>query len=423
MQPTAVQRDALVLGWLAGVVVLASGEAWSINPLDDDAGSGGDASDKHQFALPLGRGAYQGNLTNPIDIGDVYSFQARNGDIVRVGLDSAESMILGLFAPVNGDPEPCLEDVVCQPYSFLFAGQEKKLLLPFEGTWFVIVRGEGPAGTRIPYWLTILPAEAAQAVILPLEGLAGAELEIQWTKPSAIRVTFFTTGPVDPRPPYSALDWGQWDTGDGRISRATHVGGDALGTAVSVVPPGLTVLPPDEGLPAGMDRGEGMTGWWKFDEPSGWARFTVYQTQGRGALVFLADEPVEFRTAHLERVIVWNTAGGGSDLQVVAPAVSVTGPRELHLAVADRFVGFFTRWCATWASVTGPDGQAVPMADGSLFLEEPARGNWVFTLGPTVGGAFGASAGGPGQDVVSLCPADAIFLDGVFAPPLGLVPP
>lgn len=79
-------------------------------PGQDDAGSGGDAGDTRQTALPIAAGTYQGNLSALVDTEDVYRFVPPQPSLIEVHVTSAVDLDVELVGPdgrshQNGPPE------------------------------------------------------------------------------------------------------------------------------------------------------------------------------------------------------------------------------------------------------------------------------------------------------------------------------
>lgn len=90
-----MDRDTLAV-LLAALVILPVAGALP-TPGQDDAGSGGDAGDRHPLALPIGEGSYQGNLSARSDDFDWYRFDPPPNSLVRIEVGTEDSVAFEIF--------------------------------------------------------------------------------------------------------------------------------------------------------------------------------------------------------------------------------------------------------------------------------------------------------------------------------------
>lgn len=381
-------------GLLLAVILIWAPTGTAINPLDDDAGSGGDAPDTGPDGIEIAPGRIEGRLTPPADPADRYLLEGERGDVIEVDLDAD--------GPVVADPP--VQMIVYDPdgrvHGALMADGSAEFLLPRTGTWALSVElstaqttadPANASGGPTPYTLEIRRREAAdhlidrtaeprQTLAVRTDGPTDLHLRAQINltaetgRPSDAIVTLEYRPADQPEQPQVmgitfAIIYRSDASGD-RVRVVTPAGGESSPRAPNavVVDGELVVSSTSDG----------------FD---GTIRLTAIHGGSRpGSLMTAyASDPVEFAADAGDGLVRWDETNADSDLQVLTPAASVTGERTLAIDVTDRFDGFFrVGRLGGWAE--DPDGRRRWLDVGAtLPLVDLEPGRWTFHLNATAG--------------------------------------
>lgn len=368
----------LVLSTLAAPVL-------GIDPLDDDAGTGGDAGDVRELAVPIEPGSYSGRLAKPHDLWDYYVFEGAAGKLARIAF--------------NGDPDTHLGIEIDGGGSLGSAepGETLEVLLPYDGTYFLGVTTPfvvlAPSIGYLHYrfeWSFRQPTAETHRM---LSGSALAA-EVAWDRPSAGTIVGLIQVPLDPDKPTFVMvvleeqtltdSW--WEVHAVGWGPASQFAG-GLGHEVVVSPSPL----PHLSLPVPAVRVG--TGWFSLSANFTnlvWARLTLHAgTEGRIIFTATSNALFDSRTVDAVPSFIWDERNAGADVQILAPGVSATGSRSLLRNLTGRSVVFMDT--GGWqGSITDPAGdrRELGAANPSDFVVFPSPGAWTFALGPTVGAGF-----------------------------------
>lgn len=371
---------------LACALWLGPSAAFAANPLDDDAGSGGDAGDLRELAVPIGPGTHTGRLGTPHDIWDQYVFEGVAGQVAHVTFEADG------YAVVDVDN-----------LGSATSGETLEVLLPWDGptyltvaTLFVVLAPS--VDPTIPYAFTlefVAPSSAAWRVS---EGPALAA-EAVWAIPGTTTITAQASLAFQPEEPASVMIVLEWSGVDEPYAAAIHefqssmIGGtfgSGFGNRVVVAPGALPVV----ALPAVTTNQTSITATVTLG-PTGlhWVRMAIHATvPARLTFTALSSAPFEHRFGSAVEAFTWDERNSGAEVQVLAPGVSVTPPRALDRELDDRSIVFMDT--AGWdGTITDPAGRTTNLGlqDPIGFVVFPAQhGTWSFGLGPTAGAGFGA---------------------------------
>lgn len=396
---------------------LAAVPALAVNPLDDDAGTGGDAGDLLTFATPLRPGRYDGTLTPPIDLQDVYVFEARRGQVLELAVDGA-FVDVGLYSPLL----PLYPD----SYYFLFPPDEGRFLLPADGPWYLLFL---PASNWLQppmqrYTFAFSVGSPATAIMATSEN-GWQTMEVRWSEPTDLVVYGrLALGPDAGSSPSTMVGFELYSPDGVLVDYAFHHftwGG--VGDEVEVAPVASVPLEP----PALFAEGTGGSAsvLWRPRAEAGSMRLSIYQTtSGTSLLTFLADVPAEHATAAgdgVHRRSIEEFEGG---LEVHTPLADLSDGDEWSVNLHDHVLGFFDTWGGSgWVedphgrrTAVGPTtaerffaGVATPV----LFLIGAEPGRWTFHVDGDVLATF-STPWSPGPWV------DALYFDAASLPRLGL---
>ena len=391
---------------LAALLLVPLPPVLAVDPLGDDAGSGGDAGDLPHDPLPVPPGSHAGRL-RPL-LGDARDAYA---------IDVPGMSILHLRAEIHHKDGWFVTVVVYDPelglHTLADGGAEETVILPHAGRYVVYLMGEALPVADLPYTLH-LALETPEGAFSVESGTAWQTVEVAWTEPGHVlarleRATAQLTGGSARSILYLEADL-IFPSGSRVVigfGMVTYEGD--TGTRVIVRP--LAPLPlPVEELPIRLER-PAATGPWTLvtDHSAGLTGKLRIVSLGTEALRpveihVAADVPLETRGAEGDDLVTWSTSDAEGPA-IVAPGVAVVGPRDLDLDVDGLFYGHF--WTgAEEGSYTGPDGvEHVLPRHEDAFLGEAAQGPWRFHLGG--GDHVGASA-------------ERMHLVGAFVPRLGL---
>lgn len=397
---------------LVACALLGALPAAAVQPLDDDAGSGGDAGDRLELALPVRPGTFAGRLHLAIDGRDAYAFEGRAGDWVTFGIGGSQFVVAELYGP--GAPTASGEAL---PHAYVLRGDTRTFLLPADGTWYFLVRGTPAFGTtQIRYEVAFGFERPATGVIGATGGAAWTVHEFRWDEPARVlldaRLPVGDTAARTDALTMLAIFHGRLEPGIGEFHLGMAVYGSGAGQQVVAGPVRTSLGVPPGALALRLTEGGGFVG---FDPApvvgpvAGWVRMVLFHTPGeRPTATFSANVSVAHASATgTEGLVRWDEAAAESGVQLVAPGASLVGPRDLDLAVDGPVYGLFTPM-AHGGEVRHPDGGSrfLNLFD-SAFLVAPPDGTWRFHLDDTAGAGPLASSN---------------YLAALRVPPLGLAP-
>lgn len=374
------------------LVILLTPMVAAVNPLDNDGGSAGDAGDAARLAKPVAPGTFTGRMMPPVDVHDYYSFSGQRGQLLRATFTSSPNPVVPGMALMN------LQEAI---FAWLYVGVEGTFLLPYTGTYLFWVAGP-LAGANVDYqltWSLQTPGDSFSS----FSPASWQTAEARWSQRTTMKAYAWTDrndATTAPSAQFVMVEW--FGDGPGRIGWFSfHY--STTGTGHRIV-----VSPINSGLASqltwNVTAGSLSLAFNDFTSDYGSMRLTVYNTDPRAhtALTFAGTAPFERAATQGDNVLVWSDSNAGASSQTQLPGYAVTGPRDLTLQVGSRFVGDFETWGHEgWA--TSPTNQRYYGSRSFIPLANP--GTWRFHLGQT---------SGVGQQ------ADRIYLDGVFAPALGL---
>lgn len=384
---------------LIGLLIALASPVLAVNPLDDDAGSGGDAGDLQLNALPLEPGSYAGSLTPLIDAADVYRFDGQAGEQVRMAVPSP-----GVFLQLEARGTTFTSQG--PSYGFVFGGfgsGEATYLLPFDGPWYLRFSLRGDVG--VVYSFTFEVSDPA-GVVLSSSDAEWQTIEVRYSGATEIQAFARAAFPIKTGPA-SVMKTAEIVQDDGGIgASASFIGGAGLGTSVRVNDLAQASLVPL--VQTNVTDGYGWSSSTWFLVGSGTVRLSVFTTAGAGSLAYVrlgTATVTDQARAEGDGLVQWTDSNADADPVIVVPGASIVGPRSLDLDVNDRFIGFFNAHGAD-AGVTDPGGNEVPLSPfcGCTFFLNPAEGVWRFSLGATT-------------HVVA---PEHSYLDGAFVPRLGI---
>lgn len=398
---TGTDRSA---GWNVGLmiaVLLAASAlvpaAQAANPLDDDAGSGGDAGDTHANALPIEPGTYEGRLTPPADQVDRYAVEAERGQVLELDVDADAIRVRVL------DPDG-------RAYRF-FLGDDPvypDMILHKTGTWQVAFKTPLVWLASSPYRFTLDLRDPAGGGVAGGDAEAGA-VEARFDEPADVRFQDWMSPPVNATGPYVAHNvitfdgYVDADTDDPRpvqasfsIHRTRNLGGGEVQVRRTGADPGLHLDEGAEGveMSAGNGRLPGFVGT---------IRLRGYATTDDSgfALGLWSDRPGEIAAGGSEKTVHWT----GGDLptadKAVTPAGTVVAPWRGTVEMDRSFVGVFDPGGEGWA--VSPDGERRDPDWGRVQFDGPEPGTWTLRQNETI------VAGG-----------DRTWLSGAFVPTFGI---
>ena len=396
-------------------LLMLSFPSQAASPLDDDAGSGGDASDNAALALAVAPGGFGGTLTPPVDRLDYYAFQAQAGQLVTLGQSSGRGVNVRAFF-LDAEAPACGE--ACGRASVDVASDASETFVaPFGGTWGIVVfpRVENDA-RAIPYEVRLEVEDPVAGVVLDSTARWNV-MEARATVPGH-RIGWIDVQTPDlmskpqvagnTRPFSAMLLLEVHRDGHAPGGLLVYIQGQGTGARVEVTPLGVS-----GDVPVRVEQGRGLhqaASFW-LNEP-GTLRVTTLHTGGspRVELAFAADAPTEIRTASGDAGVV-TMSDGNQAATVRAPGLHVAPERTMTLDVEGRFAGVWrltTGATGARGHVEDPSGHAVAPAPGCgcIIFTDPAPGRWTFTVEAQ------ARAG----------PADHEHLAGAFVPRLGLYP-
>jgi hypothetical protein len=398
---------------LASSLLLLAPAGVAVNPLDDDAGSGGDAGDTPDRAVAVGMGSYAGTLLLGADLADWYRFEGRAGDVVVVDIRLAFQVTGTIFDPHFARYEDLFGSPVEQP-----------VYLPEDGTWYLAVKHFPiPSDSEpLPYAFT-LRLESGIVVASGTSHAGSQAAELRWASDAPTTLLLRATLPpeVGPatEPTVAFLSVAYEQNGAGPFWAALALYGSSLSKHVRVRPavapdvevplPGPATVP--EELEATTPLGDAFGQYlFRFPAGTGSARIANYQTAGGATFraTMLSRDPVEHAFAGGGEPLAWSESNAGAEVQVLTPVASVTGARDLTLDLTRSFVGYFFVLAAS-GDVTAPDGTVTELgALDATFLVLPPPGTWKFHLDPSVGAAVAT---------------ESASLTGLTPPELGVVGP
>lgn len=188
-------------------LVLASPLGMALNPLDNDAGTGADASDNLTSglvrpSLPLAvlePGEYEGRLVAGIDLRDAYQWQANAGDRVRFTFEAEGPAILRVLGPHQGvhlEIGPGSSGVVAAPLGGNFT---INVVLPLEKLF------EPDPSIVVAYAFAFSSTTEGSAWSTDAGWL---EVEATWASPSDVRLlAVFEEESVEPSASWITLDF------------------------------------------------------------------------------------------------------------------------------------------------------------------------------------------------------------------------
>lgn len=401
-------------------LLVAGLPAAAVNPLDNDAGSGGDAGDVPALALPLVAGSYSGRLNQWFDDFDHYAVESDGRQVLRLATSGDFGQFLEVFDPDGS------------AHFSMWIGMEDSIYLSAAGTWVLRVwtvplpASPDPPGF-LHYHLDLAIATPVFA-LTDRPGLGWSAYEFRWDAPGRVDVVGRPEVGLEAAEPTSTIVLLEVPSPYGPSFWIALSGGlSGVGKYLRFSPAGVVQelpFPPTSGVVRDAADATGLGGGqvWGTEHGAGWLRVLVLQVGGapRVRVDVTADVPVTMAEAHGSDVVAWGDRDAGGAVQLMAPGVSVIGKRAFELTIDSPFMGLYElpRGLATedplvWSSIEQPwvEGPAGPrwLYPGQLhlFLMRPPLGSWTFHLGPTVGlGPY----------------ADVLYLTGFFFPRLGLVP-
>lgn len=357
----------------------------AVNPLDDDAGSGGDAGDVPELAVPIGEGTFAGRLGTPHDLEDHYVFGGRAGQVVRLSFQAAGNA----FATVGTGGSAASGETVD-----VVLTKDGPTLLAVTTPFLLLATSVG----HIPYTFTLRFVEAPGVAWARTEGPAFVA-EARWAAPRPSVLAAEVELPFQPEAPLTVMFVVEWSSVEDPyawsvavISAVPHGAPPASGLGRHVaVSPGLEdgiELPVIRTNETAVIAGVGLS-----SDGLHWVRAAIHASVPSGiAFSFLSQAPFEHRFATEVEGFFWDERNAGAEVQVLAPGLSVTGPRSVARDLDGRSVVFMDT--AGWdGTITDPAGRTrhLDLLHPVEFVIFPdLGGTWTFGLGPTAGAGFGA---------------------------------
>lgn len=382
-----------VLALVVTTLLVSAVPAVAKNPLDDDAGSGRDAGDTPDDAIPIEVGEVPGRLTPPADRSDHYRIHLEEGQVLGIALDAPDRGIpRAERAPVHA----VILDAQGRAYQGVLAESSASLIVPRTGTWYVEVAsnpaftadtGSGPPAGPIPYRLDLRiehPATVDAERTAAGAHVGRLEFDGPYEATANIRVPFATE---TDRPSDVLVIIGTETDDEDRtgVTLIIHLRGDGTGSDVEVRTPVRDARIDVDVDPVVVNRTL-LVGSHFESNRSGAVHITVANTASRSGsrIAFASPLSVEPRWP-AEQLVTWNETDGGADVQVAAPGASMTGERTRTLDAGARFDGLF-RAGTGGGWIEAPDGSRQDVLPGEAVpLSNLTDAPWMFHLGPTVG--------------------------------------
>lgn len=382
---------AWLVALIASLSVALPGIA--VNPLDNDAGSGGDAGDVPELAQAISPGFFAGRLSRPHDLWDYFVFEGRAGQLVQAEVQGPPGTYLGVH------------DAHGAQLGSAGPGEPLEVLLTSDGDWYIVLATGfvvlDPSFAVLDYVVAFHLAKPAYAAWTASSGQTIA-LEAGWDRASPMRLAMAASVPFAPDEPRSAMVAIEWSSvlhGYGyeihvipfAESGATSGSGTGNGLAIHpILSTGPLLKVRDLDPPSEVFRG-----WFSFTftlPDAIWVRIATASTIELDMSVGIhSDAPFEAAFGHDVASFVWDETNSGAAVQVLAPGISVTGSRSWSGTLGPRTVAFAD---AGWwpATLTGPGGEVyeLDIFRPRAFVVFPEHGAWTMEVGPTVGLGPGA---------------------------------
>lgn len=371
----------------------------AVNPMDDDAGSGGDAGDFPSEALFIRSGTFRGTLGHPHDLTDYFAFEGLEGQWLHLSLQAQARASMSLYWPDDaGLLTGGLHD------GGVSSGSRSTDLLTKDGRWLLaLTLSPAVYNSHVDYEFEISLSEPAQWVLLG--GQQAYEVaEIVLSGPTRFVLSSKTGLDEGARgAPFAGLTFKQWDVRFlDQHWRSTGIGiyaGSGRGEGVAIQPLGVSYPLGLPGLPeveTAKPFGDGGL-WTRTDFVShdigveGGLRVGYLAAGADAVIAFSADRPFVVRTASGDEATLWSEFNSGSDVAAVIPAASIVGPRTLALEVEGLVFGAFSPW-AYDGDLEEPSGSVVALDFfDRAYLEGATDGRWTFRLNATAGAGNAAS--------------------------------
>lgn len=381
----------------------------AVNPLDDDAGSGGDAADHWALAAPLAPGIHGGRVSRPHDVGDWYALDLAPGQLLRWGLVGTPRPVgANLWHASEGTP-PSGGTFPGRLYGSVVISGVDEFLVPFAGRWYVDVAFLGPtlqgALARADYRLQVEVGKPAFGAAW--HGRSWSVAEARWDEPRDVLLYRHASSAVGLDAGHASFVMAEWDLvrPDGFRDRrwsgfgyATY----ATGTGVAVAALGARVGPMDLGVeyPSASGAADEL-----FKGVTGWVRLQGFATTAdKPLLALVASGPVDVRHTSGDDLVRWGTHDGKG---VVAPGLALGERSATNVDVSEGSVFLGAFWAESGGAITSPDGTRVEVTGPEALAPGLGPGRWGFEVEPRVG--VGPQASVP-------------YLAGAHLPRLGLAP-
>lgn len=376
-------RRALALAVLS---LFASGAGSAVNPLDDDAGSGMDAGDIREAALAIQPGGYEGRVARPYDLWDYYVFEATAGQVVRLSLVGTA----GVYGSIESFDGVALASVA--------PGESAAALIPANGptllaitTAFIIA---APEFGTLDYGFLFSLETPAHSALWTANGPASVA-EYDWGQPVQVNAHASVALPLEVQSAMQVMlaleAWIEpegyvWEIHVFQFATQPEAFGSGLGHTILIAP----------GMSSGIalpEMGINESGGWvalSVDHRAvRWLRVVMSGTPGQHLLTSFSEAPFRRDFSGEVESFLWDESNSGAEVQVLAPGLSVTGPRQLARDLTARHIVFFDP--GGWmGAITDPSGQSTPTTDPKLIIFPASTGEWRFDLGPTIGAGLGA---------------------------------
>lgn len=364
-----LRRVASLLLALFVLPVILPFPGLALGPLQNDAGSGGDAGDDHSNATPIGQGEYEGHLALPLDRTDIYGVKVARGDAIHVALEATGDFPVMLYLRVRL-AEPTLDDDGLTTYGFVRSGENRTVYAPYDGTWYVEIAAPDifwlhlHGAADYSFILGVDPGVAtvhvfdSPAAAVELEGFEGTyQYHIDARLPSG------TPGVVSTRTDGAFLHAGGWSSsvfasdilrttwGDTLVSEPIPSFPETVDEVVAVSPMDVSVLGTVTSDPAVRHRTRLMSS----GEP---VRITFAYPTGTVAAVVAVEETLLRSVEDLD--------GGG----LRTPVYQDLRGASASVPLDERFTGSFEDWGLKFYVVT-PDG-----TERQSLPDRPAAGDW-----------------------------------------------
>ncbi len=407
----AREAQAIVCSALLLLTVFSVSPSLALHGSQDDAGSGGDAGDTIEQALPIQPGVLEGALVYPLDQVDHYAFSVERGELISAGFqDVAEAQRASLIGP----------DGQQYAIAFGFGVQPAEFVAHETGTW--ILKVEGPElSERVDehvhhrlyrIHLSVTTPEVAMSDIV--EDPWGSR-ELSWDEEGAVRVFVWTETTSRDDAPVTVMKATEFwlelaQGGELRGTFFTHSSRTAQGCSIELDAGPLDLSEQDGSV---LCEEQASGGWslttFSFQGPAGALRNIAYTTEPDAPAMVVSvvsDVPIEHAAASGSNVLTWNEMDEAAP-KLLAPGASVVGPRSLEVVVDDHLLGGFSTW-TTNGTIHAPNGDEQRLEPGAFEpLIDAEEGAWRFDLG--------ASAGASSAAVKN-------YLTGVLVPTLGVAP-